>query len=225
MGSDLPGITGTSPDIEAIMLPSSMPYTSNAFNFVGRLQDLASFQVDYEAYCSGIADSLFFYFGATGPPRAESDYDFHSFTVANNIYLGRTYPTDNNKEKLVSYQPDMNIWDYTPFTSAISAWIPMRITYTRTGSSIQVAVMAYGNLMLTTVVNDASTWLNSQSGGYWGMAGRAGMSSGRFSFRRLAVQASDCTYLGLPCLPGSSACSLNSCGPGTYSTSPGMRAR
>jgi hypothetical protein len=225
MGSDLPGITGTSPDIEAIMLPSSMPYTSNAFHFVGRLQDLASFQVDYEAYCSGIADSLFFYFGATGPPRAESDYDFHSFTVANNIYLGRTYPTDNNKEKLVSYQPDMNIWDYTPFTSAISAWIPMRITYTRTGSSIQVAVMAYGNLMLTTVVNDASTWLNSQSGGYWGMAGRAGMSSGRFSFRRLAVQASDCTYLGLPCLPGSSACSLNSCGPGTYSTSPGMRAR
>jgi hypothetical protein len=212
-------IYGTIPDLEAALLPVDVGGISNAFTFVGRIQDLVSFQADYEVYCTGGADAIFFYFGAQSPPATEENSEsFHAFTVANSIFTGRNYPSGSG-QMVVSYQSDLDVLDYTPFVSTMYSWIPMRVTYSRSGSSITVSVEAQGSLMLTTVVGDASAWLVNQSGSYWGIAARTGAVSGTFSFRRLSVQASDCTYLGLACLLGS--CNLDSCGARTYSTSQG----
>jgi hypothetical protein len=116
------------------------------------------------------------------------------------------------------------VMQYTPFRSTLASWIPMRVVYSRSGSSIEVSFWAQGNLKLTTTVNDASAWLAQQSGMYWGIGARNGALLGSFSFRRLALQASDCTNLGLQCLPGSSSdCQLDYCLAGTYSTTPGIR--
>jgi hypothetical protein len=210
---------GTPPDVEAVMMPPGQGGTNN-FNFVGRLQDLASFQVDYEVYCAGTADGIYFYFGAIHPPYKEWDPDCRGFLLTNNIlesYWG-------GQQMLVSYHRSMNVMQYTPFRSTLASWIPMRVVYSRSGSSIEVSFWAQGNLKLTTTVNDASAWLAQQSGMYWGIGARNGALLGSFSFRRLALQASDCTNLGLQCLPGSSSdCQLDYCLAGTYSTTPGIR--
>jgi hypothetical protein len=224
IGSESAEVFGTGPDIEARLLPPDAGSTSNAFNFFGRLQDVVSFQVDYEVYNTGSASAIYFYFGGQSPPASEDHPLANAFTVAIDVFTGKRYPSGTG-QMVVARQPDLHIFQNTPFTSTQGSWIPMRVTYLRSGPSITVLVTAQGTPMLTTVVDDASEWLVNKSGTCWGIAARNGAKSGTFSFRGLAVQASNCTYLGLACLPGSLACTLDRCGPGTYSTSPGKLER
>ena len=199
-------VQGVIPNIVIQLAYTSNGWTSNAFNFIGRLQDYESFTATYDVKCSGGADAIYFYFGGVTEPKTESDSSCMAFEVANDLY--------NGVRVLTSLQAgDINLYEYSPFNSNTDSWITMSVTYTKNVSSFTVNVFAQGALLLTTQVPEAGNWLSSLSGSYWGIGARTGGVTGNFSFRRLQVVANmSVTEAELPCY---------SCSAGTYSSNSG----
>jgi hypothetical protein len=210
-------------------LTNGTTFTSNAFDFRGRLQDYGLVLVKFSIRFTGSADAIYFYFGGTRVPEHEVD-------TSNSTACIISLSLFSNQILARMNDPPLNLNFNYDLQSQVGTWSPVEISYYRASdTSFSVRATVSGSTVFSNLVTvqNAGTWLTSGSGDHWGIGARTGLNTAVFLFKDIAVATGQVftikiienfeKIIGYCCLlAGATSC--RACTAGTYLTTTGREA-
>ncbi len=195
LGTNGPSFTGTftaaasgnDPNVQYRLLNA----TASVNNYVyhnQRIQDYRSFTCSFEIYTTdlggsgGGGDQMYFFVGGTSLPTWAGAYN-------NSYYLDfQVFNANADARRGVAlFRSGTNVAqsDYTQYIN-LARWVPVTITYQRSGSEAIWLVNVGENTIINYVDTANETW-RSNSGTYWGIGGWTGSALMSAYIRRVEL--------------------------------------